>query len=122
MSNLARAVLTLGTFGFCRLAAQAPSDLDLLPPTITQGKKPATTKLSDRMAALHVSGVSVAVTHDGKIEWSKGYGVASVGGAAVTPETLFQAASISKPVTAMTVMHHFCQCAAGFRRVGVRRG
>ena len=57
------------------------------------------------MAALHVRGVSIAVIHDGKVEWAKGYGVASIGGAPVTPETLFQAASISKPVTAMAVLH-----------------
>jgi CubicO group peptidase (beta-lactamase class C family) len=105
MCNLARIVLALAAFGFCRLAAQTPADLDLLPATITQGEKPATTKLADRMAALHVPGVSIAVIHDGKVEWAKGYGVASVGGAPVTPETLFQAASISKPVTAMAVMH-----------------
>jgi CubicO group peptidase (beta-lactamase class C family) len=105
MRNLARGVLILGAFGLSRLAAQAPSDLDLLPPTITQGEKPATTKLTERMAALHVPGVSIAVIHDGKIEWAKGYGVVNLGGAPVTPETLFQAASISKPVTAMAVMH-----------------
>jgi CubicO group peptidase (beta-lactamase class C family) len=105
MHHLARILPALAAFGFCRLAAQTPADLDLLPPTITQGEKPATTKLTDRMAALHVPGVSIAVIHDGKIEWAKGYGVASVGGAPVTPETLFQAASISKPVTAMAVMH-----------------
>lgn len=57
------------------------------------------------MAALHVPGVSIAVIHDGKIEWANGYGVVSLGGAPVTPETLFQAASISKPLTAMAVMH-----------------
>src|ERR1700681_3767919 len=105
MRNLARIVLTLAAFGLCRLAAQAPSDLNLLPPTITQGEKPATTKLTERMAALHVPGVSIAVIHDKKIEWAKGYGVVSLGGAPVTPETLFQAGSISKPVTAMAVMH-----------------
>jgi CubicO group peptidase (beta-lactamase class C family) len=105
MRNLVRVVLALASFGLSRLAAQAPADLDLLPSTITQGEKPATTKLTDRMAALHVPGVSIAVIHDGKIEWAKGYGVVSVGGAPVTPETLFQAASISKPVTAMAVMH-----------------
>ena len=105
MRNLARAVLIPGVFGLCRLAAQAPSDLNLLPPTITQGAKPVTTKLTERMTALHVPGVSIAVIHDGKIEWAAGYGVRSLGGAPVTPETLFQAASISKPVTAMAVMH-----------------
>ena len=57
------------------------------------------------MTALHVPGVSIAVIHDGKIEWANGYGVVRLGGAPVTPETLFQAGSISKPVTAMAVMH-----------------
>jgi len=105
MHYLARMLPALAAFGFCRLAAQTPTDLDLLPPTITQGEKPVTTKLTDRMVALHVPGVSVAVIHNGKIEWAKAYGVVSAGGAPVTPETLFQAASISKPVTAMAVMH-----------------
>jgi CubicO group peptidase (beta-lactamase class C family) len=105
MRDLARIVVAVAAFGFCRLAAQTPADLDLLPSTIMQGEKPATTKLTDRMAALHVPGVSIAVIHDGKIEWAKAYGVVRVGGAPVTPETPFQAASISKPVTAMAVMH-----------------
>lgn len=106
MRKLARAVLALAVLGRgCCLAAEAPSNLDLLPPTITQGKRPATAKLTDRMAELHVPGVSIALIHDGKIEWAKGYGAVRVGGAPVTPETLFQAASISKPVTATAVMH-----------------
>ena len=105
MRDLVRIFLAVAACAFCRLAAQTPADLDLLPATITQGEKPATTKLTERMAALHVPGVSIAVIHDGKIEWAKGYGAVSVGGAPVTPETLFQAASISKPVTAMAVMH-----------------
>jgi CubicO group peptidase (beta-lactamase class C family) len=75
------------------------------PAVITKGQLTATTKLADRMAALHVPGVSIAVIHDGKIEWARGFGVTSVGGPAVTPDTLFQAASISKPVTAMAVLH-----------------
>src|SRR5579863_4970264 len=75
------------------------------PAVITKGELTATTKLADRMAALHVPGVSIAVIHDGKIEWARGFGVTSVGGPAVTPDTLFQAASISKPVTAMAVLH-----------------
>lgn len=49
-------------------------------------------------------GVSIAVLHDGKIEWSKGYGVTRAGGAQVTPDTLFQAGSISKPVTALAAL------------------
>ena len=77
----------------------------ILPPVLVKGEQPTTTKLADRMAALQVPGVSVAVIHDGKIEWARGFGVTRVGGTAVTPETLFQAASISKSVTALAVLH-----------------
>jgi CubicO group peptidase (beta-lactamase class C family) len=75
------------------------------PAVITKGEPTVTTKLADRMAALHVPGVSIAVIHYGKIEWARGFGVTRLGGPAVTPDTLFQAASISKPVTAMAVLH-----------------
>ncbi len=77
----------------------------ILPAVRIEGEPTVTTKLADRMAELHVPGVSVAVIHDGKIEWALGFGVARLGGPAVTPDTLFQAASISKPVTAMAVLH-----------------
>jgi CubicO group peptidase (beta-lactamase class C family) len=65
----------------------------------------SSSKLSDRMAALHVPGVSIAVIHAGKLAWARGFGVVRVGGPPVTPETLFQAASISKPVTTLAVLH-----------------
>jgi CubicO group peptidase (beta-lactamase class C family) len=61
--------------------------------------------LQDRMAAYHVPGVSIAVIHDGSIEWAQGFGVAQPGGSPVTAETLFQAGSISKPVAAMAALH-----------------
>jgi CubicO group peptidase (beta-lactamase class C family) len=54
-----------------------------------------------RMKALNVNGVSVAVIRNYEIEWAKGYGVADVEtGRRVTPDTLFLAGSISKPVAA----------------------
>jgi CubicO group peptidase (beta-lactamase class C family) len=61
--------------------------------------------LEERMVADHVPGVSIAVVHDGAIEWAQGFGVAERGGAPVTAETLFQAGSISKPVAAMAALH-----------------
>jgi CubicO group peptidase (beta-lactamase class C family) len=76
----------------------------LIPPVLVQGEAPVRTKLSERMAELHVPGVSIAVIHDGAIQWARGFGVARVGGPRVTARTLFQAASISKPVTALAVL------------------
>lgn len=67
-----------------------------------KGQPAQTFTLTDRMAALKVPGVSVAVMNGGVVEWARGYGLAQAGTLTpVTPETLFQAASISKPVAAM---------------------
>jgi CubicO group peptidase (beta-lactamase class C family) len=87
--------ISLGT-----ITAQAPVEHRIkhiqdaiLPPVLTKGEPPATATLTDRMAALHVPGVSIAVIHNGKLEWARGFGVTREGGPAVTPDTLFQAAS-----------------------------
>jgi len=49
--------------------------------------------------------VSIALINDGRIEWARGYGTLEAAGkATVTPETLFQAASISKSLTAMVTL------------------
>jgi CubicO group peptidase (beta-lactamase class C family) len=51
----------------------------------------------------HVPGVSIAVIRDFKVEWARAYGVADVEtGTPVRNETLFQAASISKTIAAMS--------------------
>jgi CubicO group peptidase (beta-lactamase class C family) len=61
--------------------------------------------LADRMAFYATPGVSIAVMDAGVVEWARGYGVTHAGaGAAVTPRTLFQAASISKPVVAFVAL------------------
>ena len=66
--------------------------------------QPATRLLADEMRRLNVPGVSIAVIRGGKIAWAQGFGVTHAGGPAVTAGTLFQAASISKPVAAMAVL------------------
>jgi CubicO group peptidase (beta-lactamase class C family) len=76
----------------------------LPPPVVVKGEPPACTPLLTRMQQLHIPGVSIAVVHNGVIEWARGYGTATPAGAPVTPDTLFQAGSISKPVAAMAAL------------------
>lgn len=58
--------------------------------------------IDDRMRVYGVPGISIAIVDAGKIAWAKGYGVAdSSSRRPVTTRTLFQAASISKPLSAM---------------------
>jgi CubicO group peptidase (beta-lactamase class C family) len=53
-----------------------------------------------------VPGVSVAFFDHGKIIWTRAYGLADVATKKpVTTETLFQAASISKPASALAALH-----------------
>jgi len=65
----------------------------------------STLTISALMARFNVPGVSIAVIRDHQIHWAKGYGIADVAtGAPVDTGTMFQAASISKPVAAMAVL------------------
>ena len=61
--------------------------------------------IAELMAQFSVPGMSVAVIRDFAVHWAKGYGIADVEtGAPVDVQTMFQAASISKPVAAMAVL------------------
>ncbi|MDH7637492.1 serine hydrolase domain-containing protein [Sphingomonas oryzagri] len=75
----------------------------LRPPVVKPGDRPFS--LVDRMRRYDVPGISVAVIHNGKIAWARGWGVRDLESCTpVTPDTAFQAASISKVVTAMTAL------------------
>jgi CubicO group peptidase (beta-lactamase class C family) len=75
----------------------------LLPPVLVEGEKGFS--MLERMKHYDVPGLAVAVWNDFKLDWSKGYGVADrATGATVTADTLFQAGSISKSLTAVTVL------------------
>jgi len=59
----------------------------------------------DRLKHYKVPGVSIAVINNGVIDWARGFGVANIKNKTkVNKETLFQAASISKPFTALAVL------------------
>ncbi|HST58432.1 MAG TPA: serine hydrolase domain-containing protein, partial [Longimicrobium sp.] len=71
---------------------------------VVRGETPGR-PIEERMRYHRVPGVSVAVINDGRIEWARGWGEAEAGsGIPVDTATLFQAASISKPVAAVAAL------------------
>ena len=77
----------------------------LVPPVVVSGRPVKLSTLDDRMRDLKVPGVGVAVFHDGHVEWTRGWGFADVEARRkVDDDTLFQAASISKPVAAVAAL------------------
>jgi CubicO group peptidase (beta-lactamase class C family) len=77
----------------------------LQPEPALRGESVAPVALAERMERLLVPGVSVAVIDAGRMEWARGYGVREAGRPdPVTPSTLFQAASISKPVAVLAAL------------------
>ncbi len=80
-------------------AAQQPPALS---PAAIQKINQAT---SDFMAASSVPGLSVAIVLDGHPAWSAGFGMADLENfVPATPATLFRLASVSKPITATTIL------------------
>jgi CubicO group peptidase (beta-lactamase class C family) len=77
----------------------------LLPAVVIKDSSNQTHTLAERMKEMHVPGVSIAVIHNGDIDWAQGFGEATIGGPPVTAETIFQAGSISKPLAAMAALH-----------------
>ncbi len=107
----AAAVLT----GTIQLAAPAPTSAQDMIQRIESavvlsyqiGSSPVTS-LADRLKALRVPGLSVAVVKDLDVHWAKGFGVRDAEtGEPVTEETLFQAASITKSISAALTLRLF---------------
>ena len=75
------------------------------PLVIIRGEQHPSVSLAERMAQLNVNAVSIAVVRDRKLDWARAYGVADKElNIAATPNTLFQAGSISKPVAALAAL------------------
>ncbi|MFC1946561.1 serine hydrolase domain-containing protein [Chloroflexota bacterium] len=74
-------------------------------PISIKGRPPVRWTLSERMEYYHVPGVSLAIIDDGHIVCNGGFGVKktqTIG--PVKASTLFQAASISKPIAATAIL------------------
>src|SRR5579864_2814999 len=78
----------------------------LMPAVVLKGQRIPHMNILDRMHHYGVPGVSVAVINDYAIDWAKGYGfMDKESNRPVDVKTLFQAGSISKPVTAVAAMY-----------------
>lgn len=78
----------------------------LLKPTRSEDRPVKKMDLDKRMRSYKVPGFSAAFIDQDELVWTGGYGVMEAGSEkSVTDETIFQAASISKPVTGMVALH-----------------
>jgi CubicO group peptidase (beta-lactamase class C family) len=122
--NLLRKILTLLViFNIYIVSVSANSDLSavsstalndrvsrieqgLSPLVVAKGESVQKMRIADRMKYHQVPAVSIAVVNNGQIEWARAYGVnVAESTQTTTPTTLFQAASISKSLTALTALH-----------------
>lgn len=76
---------------------QIALEANIAPVPLVTGETPKGVPLAERMAALGVPGVSIAVYRAGAPDWAAGYGEG------VDAGTLFQAASLSKMVAAVGI-------------------
>src|SRR5690606_9979634 len=108
-----RARLSISLAGFLSVAGPAFAEQSALERQIDQalsavepavqvaGRSYAPQTMTELMDRHDVPGASIVVFHDGRIVYERGFGFAEASEAEpVTPGTLFQAASISKPVAA----------------------
>ena len=82
----------------------AHSQQRVLPP-VKEAIQKLETDIPDLLKQSDVPGMSIALIRDGRVVWSAGFGVSNVNtGKPVTATTIFEAASLSKPVFAYAVL------------------
>ena len=78
---------------------------DIRPETAFEGRLGPPRALAERLAFCHTPGMGLAIVEGFELAWAGGFGRREAGSdEPVTAGTLFQAASISKPVLALAVM------------------
>lgn len=78
----------------------------LLKPEIENKEPVKEMDLTERMDHYKVPGFSIAFVDKAEVVWAKGYGLMETGtDREVTTKTIFQAGSISKPVTGLVALH-----------------
>lgn len=109
--SIITAILLL-TFASCKtekVAEEIPDiaaiENGLLPALLVKGDSIVKFNILQRMEHYKVPGVSIAIVENGEIRGAKGYGISNTEcGSRVDTSTLFQAASISKPLAALMAL------------------
>lgn len=102
--NASRVIALILYLAYVPAAAQDVARIEmvengLLPPVLVAGEEVPRYSIYDRLRHYAVPGVSLAVISDGRFAWAEGYGVKQKSSTdSVHTSTVFQAASISKPV------------------------
>jgi len=79
--------------------------MGLRPPISIKGRPVERWMLYERMQALHIPGVSIAIIDGNRVVWAGGFGIKESGSTdSVKTSTLFQAQSISKPVATTAML------------------
>jgi CubicO group peptidase (beta-lactamase class C family) len=100
LGHVVGAATLLSTLAPLPVRAQQTAD-----PPADPRRAEVTAALTAAMRAHQVPGASIALIEDYRIAWAEGFGVVAAGrDQPITPTTLFQAASISKPVAAIGVL------------------
>jgi len=107
MKNISSVLFIIILFQSCAEESNTDTTIDLIKkvetgiPNRSYIAGDSTWTIEERMEHYGVPGVSIAVIHNGKIAWTKGYGVMNKeDNTPVTEQTLFQASLLSMPVTA----------------------
>ena len=95
---LATALVTIAAFHSFAEDRAPKVESGLRPRVLVRGQPEPRWTIAERQKLHNTPAVGVAVIHNGQIEWAKTWG------AGATAATRFQAASISKPVAAMTAL------------------
>jgi CubicO group peptidase (beta-lactamase class C family) len=106
-----KSILLMTYFAATTVFAAAPPPVivsmeqSVSPLVVIRGEQHPPVSLAMRMSQLKVNAVSIAVVRDGKLDWARAYGFADIERKiAATPDTLFQAGSISKPLAALAAL------------------
>jgi CubicO group peptidase (beta-lactamase class C family) len=93
-------LVSLSWTGACSPDGRAEAD-----PLVVPGQPLPAAVIAPLLERHGVPGMSIATVHEGRIDWSRGYGFLERGKPErVDTATLFQAASISKPVAAVAAL------------------